>query len=127
MDARLPDAFLEYVVQLLPPQVSPGSQGGRPPIKHVVALRVIWFVLTVGCRWRDVPKELGCSGETARTRLREWKHAGIWKLVHERILAELNKRESLQLETVDTPRIHTHNIHKHTLTSISWRSLRLVA
>ena len=81
MDARLPDAFLEYVVQLLPPQVSPGSQGGRPPIKHVVALRVIWFVLTVGCRWRDVPKELGCSGETARTRLsprsRRLHHPGL--------------------------------------------------
>lgn len=99
MDARLPDAFLEYVVQLLPPQVSPGCQGGRPPIEHAVALRVIWFVLTVGCRWRDVPKELGCSGETVRTRLREWEHAGIWKRVHEQILSELNKRESLQLET----------------------------
>jgi transposase len=99
MDARLPDAFLEYVVQVLPPQATPGSQGGRPAIQHAVVLKAIWFVLTVGCRWRDVPKELGCSGETARSRLREWEDAGIWKRVHDRILVELNKRKSLQLET----------------------------
>ena len=68
MDARLPDAFLKSVVELLPAQEPPGPLGGRPEIEHAVAVRVIWFVLTVGCRWKDVPPEMGCSGETARTR-----------------------------------------------------------
>lgn len=64
MDARLPDAFCESVVSLLPTQEPPGRRGGRPAIPHAVVLKVIWFVLTVGCRWKDIPREFGCCGET---------------------------------------------------------------
>ena len=99
MDARLPDAFLKSVVELLPVQAPPGPQGGRPEIRHDVVVRVIWFVLTVGCRWKDVPREMGCSGETARTRLKLWQEAGLWQRVHHRILEELKRRGRLQLET----------------------------
>jgi hypothetical protein len=48
MDARLPDAFLNYVVSFLPPQAAPGPQGGRRPIDHATVVNVIWFVLIVG-------------------------------------------------------------------------------
>lgn len=99
MDARLPDAFLKSVVELLPAQAPPGLQGGRPEIPHHVVVRVIWFVLTVGCRWKDVPPEMGCSGETARTRLKRWQEAGLWRLIHHRILRELKRRGRLELET----------------------------
>lgn len=63
MDARLPDAFLKSVVDLLPAQAPSGPQGGRPPIDHATVLKMIGFLLTVACRWKDVPRELGCSGE----------------------------------------------------------------
>ena len=53
-------------------------QGGRPPKSHRTVLKVIWFVLVTGCRWKDVPQEMGCCGETARTRLQAWERAGIW-------------------------------------------------
>lgn len=34
------------------------------------------FVLDTGCRWRDLPEQLGCgSGHTAWRRLREWQDA----------------------------------------------------
>lgn len=99
MDARLPDALLKSVVGFLPVQAPPGSTGGRRPIEHAVVLRVIWFVLTVGCRWKDVPPEMGCSGETARTRLQQWQEAGIWQRVHEFLLCELKRRNRLELET----------------------------
>ena len=77
MDARLPDAFCESVVSLLPTQEPPGRRGGRPAIPHAVVLKVIWFVLTVGCRWKDIPRELGCCGETARQRLKLWQELGV--------------------------------------------------
>ena len=67
MDARLPDAFCDSVMSLLPPQALPARQGGRPAIKHAVVLKVIWFVLTVGCRWKDIPPEFGCSGRNCAT------------------------------------------------------------
>ncbi|TWT42782.1 hypothetical protein KOR42_46370 [Thalassoglobus neptunius] len=49
MDARLPDDFYKHVKDLLPAQPTPGPQGGRPPTDHFTVLKVIWFVLTVGC------------------------------------------------------------------------------
>lgn len=99
MDARLPDEFLKSVVDVLPQQAPPGPLGGRRAIPHEVVLRVIWFVLTVGCRWKDVPSELGCSGETARMRLKSWQEAGVWQQVHHRLLVELKRRGTLKLET----------------------------
>lgn len=100
MDARLPDVFLNYVVSCLPPQVPPGPQGGRKAIDHSTVLKVIWFVMTVGSRWKDVPIEMGCSGETARTRLKLWQEADVWQKVHRLILSELRRKDELQLETV---------------------------
>jgi len=38
---------------------------------HYMVLKVIWFVLVTDCRWKEVPHEMGCCGETARTRLQE--------------------------------------------------------
>ena len=99
MDARLPDAFLKSVVDLLPAQAPPGPQGGRPPVAHATVLKVIWFVLRVGCRWKDVRPELGCSGETARMRLKRWQETGLWLRIHHLMLRELKRRGRLELET----------------------------
>ena len=95
MDARLPDAFCESVVSLLPTQEPPGRRGGRPAIPHAVVLKVIWFVLTVGCRWKDIPREFGCCGETARRRLKLWQELGVWQRVHLRLLSLLRQRGCL--------------------------------
>lgn len=99
MDARLPDEFLKSVVELLPVQAAPGPRGGRRPIAHAVVLQVIWFVLTVGCRWKDIPPELGCSGETARMRLKHWQETGVWQRVHHGLLRELKRCGVLKPET----------------------------
>ena len=95
MEARLPDAFCESVVSLLPTQEPPGRRGGRPAIPHAVVLKVIWFVLTVGCRWKDIPREFGCCGETARRRLKLWQELGVWQRVHLRLLSLLRQRGCL--------------------------------
>jgi transposase len=82
--------YFHCVVDLLPEQLKTGPQGGRPRIDNRTVLSVIWFVLTVGCRWKDVPKAPGCSGETARLRLKQWQEAGVWGRVHRRFLEKLN-------------------------------------
>ena len=66
-DACMPDRFYELARPMLPPEKEPGPEGGRPPVKHYTVLKVIWFVLVTGCRWKDVPREIGCCGETARS------------------------------------------------------------
>jgi len=99
MDARMPEAFYELVVEYLPEQREPGPQGGRRPIRHQTVLKVIWFVLVTGCRWKDVPLELGCCGETARTRLQAWEQAGIWDTVHQVFLRILRRQDKLDTTT----------------------------
>lgn len=99
MDARMPEEFYESVVEFLPEQKEPGPQGGRRPTRHHTVLKVIWFVLVTGCRWKDAPLELGCCGETARTRLEEWEQAGIWDRVHQVFLKLLRQEDKLDIST----------------------------
>jgi transposase len=99
MDARMPEEFYELVVVHLPEQRQPGPAGGRKPIDHHTVLKVIWFVLVTGCRWKDVPLELGCCGETARTRARAWEEAGIWDTIHHTFLVLLRRQNELDMHT----------------------------
>jgi len=48
-------------------------------------------VLCTGCRWRDLPPQLGCgSGHTAWRRLRAWQDAGVWGRLHRLVGDELS-------------------------------------
>jgi len=61
-------------------------------------LKVIWFVLVTGCRWKDVPLEQGCCGESARTRPQAWERAGIWDALHKMLLTKLQQSNQLHAE-----------------------------
>jgi transposase len=99
-DARMPDEFFEEIEPFLPPAQSIGPQGGRPLIEHQIVMKVIWFVLVTGCRWEDVPTEMGCSGRTAHRRLQEWELMGIWDRIHGHLLKCLRRAGELEHETV---------------------------
>ena len=96
--AQMPDAFFDELEPHLPPEQPVGPSGGRPPIVHRVVMKVIWFVLVTGCRWEDVPPELGCSGRTAHRRLRSWEEMGIWDRLHVHLLTLLRKSDALESE-----------------------------
>jgi transposase len=91
MQAQMPDRFYEFAKKHLPKEKPIGKKGGRPPICHRIILNVIWFVEVTGCRWKDVPTQMGCSGESARTRLRDWEEVGIWDAIHLELLGLLRK------------------------------------
>lgn len=105
-DACMPEKFYELALPILPPEKEVGPEGGRRPKGHYTVLKVIWFVLVTGCRWKDVPKEMGCCGETARTRLQSWEVAGIWGHLHKLLLTMLNHEKQLHLETVVVDTTH---------------------
>jgi transposase len=96
----MPEEFFETVSQHLPPESPVGPKGGRPRVGHRVVVPVIWFVLTTGARWEEVPPELGCSGRTAHRRLRAWEEAGIWDRLHAALLRRLRKAGELETDTV---------------------------
>src|SRR6185369_17428758 len=106
-DACMPVKCYELVHPMLPPEQEIGPQGGRPRTPHRTVLKVIWFVLVTGCRWKDVPREMGCCGETARTRMQTWERAGIWDQLHRLLLTMLRQANELHLETaiVDTTQV----------------------
>ena len=95
--AHMPDEFYEVVAHHLPPERPVGPAGGRPRVGHRPVLRVLWFALATGCRWEDVPPELGCSGRTAHRRLVAWEAAGIWDRVHADLLRLLRAAGKLDL------------------------------
>src|SRR3954451_18142567 len=71
--ARMPDEFYELVSHHLPPEKPVGPKGGCPMKPNRVVMDVIWYVLATGCRYEDVPPQMGCSGRTAQRRLRLWE------------------------------------------------------
>jgi transposase len=99
-NSEMPEEFYWELEPLLPKRKPMSSRGGRPPVSHSIVVKVIWFVLTSGCRWEDVPQELGCSGRTAHRRLQAWEEMGIWDRLHMRFLELLKKCGKLDLDTV---------------------------
>jgi transposase len=86
---RVEDRVWELIEPLIPPRPVPRGPGGRPRIDDRAALEGILFVLDSGCRWRDLPPQLGWS------RLREWQDAGVWDRLHQLVLDELSQAELL--------------------------------
>ena len=85
------------IVEPLPPRHEPGPLGGKPRTPDRVCLTGI---LKSGIAWEDFPHEMGCSGMTLWNRLAEWKHAGVWDALHQKLLAELRSEDAVGLEEV---------------------------
>ena len=93
------DALWERVEPLLPPRPDRHRQyAGRKPHPDRAVLTGILFVLRTGLPWNLLPREMGCgSGTICWRRLHAWQHAGVWRRVHEVLLAELRRRGQLDL------------------------------
>ena len=91
----MPEAFFAELKSLLPAEEPVGPEGGRPRVPHRVVIMVLWCVLVTGCRWEDVPLELGCSGRTAHRRLRRWNEAGVWDDLHMHFLTLVRKARAI--------------------------------
>ncbi len=74
------DAQWERVKPLLPPP----APTGRPRADDRRTIDGVRFVLSQGCRWRDLPEKYG-SHITCWRRHRDWSEEGTW----ERIVATL--------------------------------------
>jgi transposase len=87
----LPDDLWAAIEPLLPaPPPRPYRHPGRRRIPDRQALTGILFVLRTGMSWIYLPREMGCgSGMTCWRRLRDWASAGVWRGLHEKLLAKL--------------------------------------
>ena len=85
------DELWERIEPLLPRVERRFRYPGRKRLPDRQALQGILFVLHTGMAWRHLPLELGFGGgSTCYRRLEEWQRAGVWKRLHEVLLAELH-------------------------------------
>lgn len=86
----------ERIEPLLPAIPRKRHHPGRKRLDDRKVLCGILFVLYTGIPWEFLPQELGYgSGMTCWRRLRDWHAAGVWRRLHESLLAELNAAEAL--------------------------------
>jgi transposase len=87
----------EIIEPLLPqPKKRRKRYPGRKPIDNRRALCAILFVLKTGLPWEHLPLELGWgSGMTAWRRLHTWQKQGVWKKIHEALLAHLQGADQI--------------------------------
>ena len=98
MGAPIVDDELWTLIEPLLPSPKPRRKKypGRLPVANRAALNGILFVLKTGIRWRDLSTKLGFgSGSTCWRRLRDWQKAGVWKRLHELLLAKLREAGEL--------------------------------
>ncbi|WP_231401553.1 IS5 family transposase [Cupriavidus sp. WS] len=81
---------------LPPPKPRRKKYPGRLPVSNRAALNGILFVFKTGIRWCHLSTKLGFgSGPTCWRRLRDWQKAGVWKRLHELLLAKLREAGEL--------------------------------
>jgi transposase len=93
----LDDALWALLAPLIPqPRRRRGSRQGRPLVPDRAVVTGILYVLRSGVPWQMLPREMRCgSGSTCWRRLVRWQRAGVWKRLHETLLAELRRRGRL--------------------------------
>ena len=93
----LDNELWEIVEPLLPrPKKRRRRYPGRKPLGNRQALCAILFVLKTGLPWEHLPQELGWgSGMTAWRRLHAWQKTGVWKKIHEALLAHLQQADQI--------------------------------
>lgn len=107
------DQLWERVEPLLPePRRRPGGRG-RPRVPDRKVLCGILFVLHTGIQWEFLPQELGFgSGMTCWRRLAEWNEAGVWRGLHELLLAELRGAGGLDFSRAVIDGTHVRALRK---------------
>ncbi len=88
---RLTDQQWQVIEPLLPLP----KPMGRPRADDRQRLNAILYVLRTGCRWDDLPRELG-SPTTAWRRLKVWEEAGVWENIWRAVLAGLEGQDKLE-------------------------------
>jgi len=97
MKPLVSEALWDRLVPLLPPPPKRRLRfPGRKPLDYRKILTGILFVLKTGIAWDDLPSDLGCGcGKTCRHYLEVWHQAGVWRKLHEVLLAELNGADKI--------------------------------
>lgn len=68
---------------------------GRPPSDLYEVVNGMFYVLSTGCRWRDLPHDYEVSYVTCYRYFQKWIKSGTLKKIFEELKYEANKRNML--------------------------------
>lgn len=68
---------------------------GRPPADLYEVVNGMLYVLSTGCRWRDLPHDYSISYVTCYRHFIRWVKDGTWKKIFEDLKYKANKRNLL--------------------------------
>ena len=89
---RYPSDLTNAEWAIVAPMIPPAKRGGRPRTVNVrEVLNGIFYVLSTGCQWRAVPKDLPPQS-TIRDYLDLWDWDGTLERIHHALLVEVRER-----------------------------------
>ncbi len=89
---RYPSDLDDSEWEIVAPMIPPAKRGGRPRRVNIrEVLNGIFYVLSTGCQWRAVPKDLPPSS-TIRDYLDLWDWDGTLQRIHHALYVEVRER-----------------------------------
>ena len=103
---RLTDNEWRVLAPLLPRRPRRRRPGRPPRLTDRQVVEGIWYVVTSGVPWNDVPSRYG-SGTTCWRRLKRWQRDGTWQRIWENLLLVLDQRGLINWDqtALDSPDI----------------------
>ena len=91
---RLPDAFWERMLPLLP-NYPVSRNRGRPRLPLRQVADGIFYVLRTGCQWKAAPREFG-SGSALHRYFQEWTELGVFRKLWRAALGEYDELKGIE-------------------------------
>ena len=91
-----PSDITEKQFQLIEPLVRRRrKKRGRPPAEMYEVVNGLLYVLSTGCRWRDLPHDYGVSYVTCYRQFIKWVNDGTFRKIFEELKHKANKKNIL--------------------------------
>ena len=84
---------------LIKPLLPPPALTGRPRADDRTTLNGIFYVLTTGCKWEDMPGKYG-SYVTAWRRMKRWQEDGVLDNIFQEALDNAHRAGIISIDSV---------------------------
>ena len=92
-NSDLTDSQWQRIALLLPKP----KKTGRPRRDERETINGILYILSTGCRWKDLPHDIRSSPSTCNRRLLEYDKKGHWQRIGQELMKEAERKGKLNL------------------------------
>ena len=112
--AQYPTNMTDGQWELIRGELPPRSRRGRPrTVCRRQALDARFYVVRTGCAWRMLPHDVPCW-KTVYGLFREWRDAGVWQRVHDRLRdllrRKIGRQRSPSAAAIDSQSVKTTDV-----------------